>query len=189
MENKIWNINIKSKQNDSTEWVRNWSSMGQISSRWRIFANDFTTFSKRNFWTISRHLAIVVELSIVDMYCVGRKQITPSTVHTLSTMFGGISVLNIYLRISQRGCVKSSRTLYGLLFCTFLFPTISTLVLCLESRTMIGLGFEDLLPIRCERLMCSGLRSPPISSLTKFKGRISVSSRVSVDSTLLSGMP
>ena len=62
------------------------------------------------FRTISRHLVrviferfhdIVVELSVVDMYCVGRKQITPSTVHTLSKMFGEISVLR-YLRRLDR---------------------------------------------------------------------------------------
>ena len=105
-------------------------------------------------------------------------------------MFRGISLLK-YLRISRRGCDKSSCTLYGLSFClsTLPFWRISTFLLCLESRTMIGLDFDDLLPTRCERLISSGLRSTPNSSLTKFVARISVSSRGSAFFTLLSGMP
>ena len=53
------------------------------------------------FRTISRHSAIVVQPSIVKVCCVGHMQITPSTVHTLSMTFVGIS-LPKYMRISCR---------------------------------------------------------------------------------------
>ena len=105
-------------------------------------------------------------------------------------MFRGISLCK-YLRISRRGCDKASCTSYGLSFCfsTLLFWRISTFLLCLESRTVIGLGFDNLLPTRCERLISSGMGSTPNSSLTKFTARLSVSSRGSAFSTLLSCMP
>ena len=105
------------------------------------------------FRTISRHLVIVVKLSIFEMCCLGRKQITPSTVnHTLSKMFGGISVLR-YLRISRRGCVKSLA--HYMAFCSFKHLPLAK---DFNFRIVPGKsnndrpGPHDLLPTRFERL-------------------------------------
>ena len=92
--NKIWNIN--KDNNNQIQW-----RTGFEISIFRVVESILNWSSKvksahdgEYFRTISRHLAIVVKRSIVEVCCVGRKQITPSTVHTLSTIFGGILYLS-----------------------------------------------------------------------------------------------
>ena len=105
----------------------------------------------------SWHCSMLVHLSIMDEWRVGRNRIVPSIVQTLETM--PLSIPCRYFKMLRRATVRSSWTLNGLLLSLRrrCLRRILTLVLWQPSLTMIGRGFVvDLLPTRWERLMSFG---------------------------------